>query len=120
VRNREEDIPVYKKRRNAKIEERKFYKHASVFGQFKADSEETLEACFENDRKFWKLYRFIKDPGELMGAENALRDNYAIIKAVFDLIKASGKEVNSISSFDFKKFAYQVNLLQIKGPKKAE
>ena len=53
------------KPRKVRTEEKKFNKDMSVFRDWRADTDSTLERAGASDKEQWKAPRFIKDPEEV-------------------------------------------------------
>lgn len=83
VNLREDEIPVFEKANKSKVQQRVFKKETSVFREWMEDTPKTLDAMFEDDRKWWKLARFIKDDTDRENTERAVQKHFPKIKRIF-------------------------------------
>ncbi|CDW89852.1 UNKNOWN [Stylonychia lemnae] len=119
---REEDIPVYIKQSKMKVFSRVFKKETSVFRDWKEDNDQILARCCDHDYKYWKIPRFVKDPGEVCKSINHLIylqqqkcfdyviQNFTKLKEIFITI-ASRSSFPNISWIDFTTFCEQCKVL---------
>ena len=73
IPHREDEVLNFAKEAKTQLIVRSFNKLDSVFGDWKADTEETANTAIENDLKLWHCDKFIKDPDELEDLANVIR-----------------------------------------------
>jgi hypothetical protein len=96
--------------RRAKPPPRIFNKNNSVFKHFLDTTEEIKRTMLDNDLKYVKLSRLIKDENDIKEITRILLENYSEIKEIFDYY-ASESYYPTIGMLDFGKFCEKCNLL---------
>ena len=110
IPRREEDIPPFAKIMASKVIERGFTKETSVFGKWRADTESSINTAFNEDRKFWKGHRFIKEEIDRTDTELILKKYYLQLKDCF-IHLASNSSWPNIGNLDFADFATKAKFL---------
>ena len=81
---RQEDIPPKDAISRKKKVVQTFDKPASVFAQWKDDTDKTREQClYEHDYIHWKLERFVKEHENKANIEKAIYDSFYFLKSCF-------------------------------------
>ena len=88
-RHRDEPMPKYTKL-SYKTKIHEFNVAYSIFGSWRGEEEDFPEKCYMNDCKLWRLARFIRDPGDLARSESFMKQNYAMVRNMFDYFKYLG------------------------------
>ncbi|CDW72588.1 UNKNOWN [Stylonychia lemnae] len=111
---REEDIPICKinylitpfkdiKGTKQKTFQRVFKKDTSVFKEWKEDTPQTIQLMLDDDLKYWKIHRFIKDDNDRLMCEKIIRQNVVLIKKIF-ITEICNSSFPNISWIDFSNF----------------
>lgn len=106
---RSKEINISKARR-AKPPPRVFSKNNSVFKHFLDSTDEIKKIMLDNDMKYAKLNKLIKDENDIKEITRVLYENYSEIKEIFDYY-ASESMYPTIGMIDFGKFCEKCNLL---------
>lgn len=61
-----------------------FVKDRSIFAPWIEDNSRSINKCFEYDKQRWKLSRFMKSEIEIKTVESFLKQNYGLLKDLFD------------------------------------
>lgn len=88
-RHRDEPMPKYTKL-SYKTKVHEFNWSSSIFGSWKGEEDDFPERCYENDCKLWRLRRIIRDTTDLQKSEQFMKQNYSMVRNMFDYFKYLG------------------------------
>ena len=100
---REEDVPIHEKVNRFKVQQRVFKKENSVFKEWKEDTQNMVDTMYQDDIKWWKIGRFIKDEDDRLRVEKLIWKNFAKIKKIFTSLISQSSYPN-IGQIDFGNF----------------
>lgn len=66
-----------------------FVKDRSIFAPWIEDNSRSINKCFEYDKQRWKLSRFMKSEIEIKTVESFLKQNYGLLKDLFDTAQST-------------------------------
>lgn len=75
-------------------------RNVNVFADWRMDNDEILENLLENDFKYWKINRLVKDPTDLENIENLFKKNIRQLKHIY-LTLISTSNFPSLTWLDF-------------------
>lgn len=106
------DLPNQVKTYNTVTEERKFDKNASVFKDWRENTDERLAACCEHDFAFWKLDRFVKNEEEREEILKIIRKHMGTLKTLHTYYAASSINPGypSMSELEYSSFLKKLKL----------
>lgn len=105
VEPRKEQIKSFvKPLRGRKFVRRQFVKSESVFADWREDTPKVVKDCIEHDTKYWKLFKFIKDPVEMAEVVAVVREHLPMLKEIYANLQAEshlypGVSVATITAF---------------------
>ena len=91
-----------------------FKKDASVFRDWKEDTQKSLENMFLDDIRFWKIARFIKDDNDRERTIQVVGKHFAKIKKIFTSLICQSAFPN-ITWIDFGSFCEKSKMNDGKG-----
>ena len=97
-------------------EERRYEeKYVNVFQDWKVDTEETHKIMLENDFKYWKIPKFVKDTQQVFRIQELIHKHLPRLKEIYiSLISSSGYP--NITWLDFANFIQQIDIIDDKLP----
>jgi len=111
---REEEIPIFEKIGRTKVQQRVFRKEFSVFKEWKEDTPSLNTQMVEDDFRYWKGSRFIKDEADKDRVEKLMAKNFVKIKRIFTSFISQSSFPN-ISWIDFGNFCEKCKIIDGKG-----
>eukprot|EP00347_Sterkiella_histriomuscorum_P008584 403344534 len=103
---KEELQPLPFKKREAQFED----KNVNVFAEWKVDTDAILDEVIENDFKYWKVNKFVKDSKDLEEIEETFRENIRPLKNIY-LTMISLSNYPNLTWLDFVNFIKQCNII---------
>eukprot|EP00347_Sterkiella_histriomuscorum_P002614 403367462 len=100
---REEEIPIFIKGSKIKVQQRVFKKDNSVFKDWKEDTPQTINQMLDDDMKYWKCHRFIKEENDKIACEKIIRQNAVLLKKIF-MTEVCNSGFPNISWIDFSNY----------------
>lgn len=100
---REEEIPIFEKIGKTNIKQRVFRKEFSVFKDWREDTPSMNTQMVQDDFRYWKGSRFIKDEADKDRVEKLMAKNFVKLKRIFTSFISQSSFPN-ISWIDFGNF----------------